>query len=77
MAYVYVEIEDYLCDVSTQSLIDELENRDDKPTTYSDDLETALHYARNGHKEEALLWIERAFPEFKGLLWKVDKYVRP
>ena len=71
MAYVYVEIEDYLCDVSTQSLIDELENRDDKPTGYSDDLETALHYARNGHKEESLLWIERAFPEFRGLLWKV------
>jgi len=71
MAYVYVEIEDYLGDVSTQVLLEELDGRDDKPAVYTDDLETALHYARNGYKEEAMLWIERALPEFKGLLWKV------
>jgi hypothetical protein len=74
MAYVevHVDVEDYLDEVSTQALIDELEGRDDKPSpiTNADDLETAHWHARNGRHSEALIYLEHALPQFKGLLWR-------
>jgi hypothetical protein len=83
MAYIDIEIdiEDHLDEVRSEDLIEELERRklnDDhrarlyklgKPEENSD-LNDALWFAQNGNLSEALLYIERALPQFKGLLWR-------
>lgn len=74
MASLYFDPEDYLDEVSTEDLIAELNQRDDKPKPDHDpteELETALWHAQSGRKNEALLHLERALPQFKGLLWQV------
>lgn len=78
MAYIEVEvdIEDHLDEVADDDLIKELKRRkrdiiDRKDACLDGDLETALWHAQGGRHSEALIYLEHALPQFKGLLWKV------
>ena len=73
MAYIEVDIdiEDHLDEVSTKTLVEELQKRKDNPyKQFDDQFELALWEAQRGNINEAMLQIERALPQFKGLLWR-------
>lgn len=73
MAYIEVdiEIEDHLDEVSTAALVEELKSRKDNPFRPKEEqFELALWEAQRGNINEAMLQIERALPQFKGLLWR-------
>lgn len=71
MAYATIDLDDYIGDFSDMELIEEVKARGynvDEP----EDITEAEWCWRRGQKKEALILLERKFPELRGISNLVD-----
>lgn len=74
--YTEVGVDVDLDDFETEDLIEELKSRGENLiyVVYESlpDLDKSLDYYKRGNIKEAMIYLERAFPEFNGLSEKVN-----
>lgn len=71
MAYATIDLDDYLGDFSDMELIEEVKARGYK-VDEPEDITEAEWCWRRGQKKEALIILERKFPELRGISNLVD-----